>query len=181
MPDPIVFVVVACCLLFAGFTRLSELLIVQLSRRGKVRVVWVDPDSGGLSVEFVKREGNEIPAKGPDGPRRYILDGKARFSGQWPTWIVHARHGWNFTGPTDAETVQSNERLRVLAISNPSSYHHAITHNEARDALEANKDEDSWIVKVAPFALIALLMVMVGVGYLVVKVGQAANKAGASG
>src|SRR5438034_10972900 len=131
--DLFLVVALACGILFWGLGRLGEWGFVTLKRRGTARVVWVEPDAGAVGVSFHKRKGNEIKVGKGDEAKTFILEGKARQNGDYPTWMIHWRHGWNLTAPTDEETVRKDDRLRMLAISNPESYDYAIKHNDARD------------------------------------------------
>lgn len=166
--------------LFWGIGRLLELLAVRWYRRSRALVMWYDPDTGGWSEEWLKRRGNEIDTKVAGEPATFILQGKARLAGKWNKWVLHPRNGGNFVGPTDEQALQLDPRLKTLWYSNPFSYRHAIEHNEARDALEANKENEHWLVKVAPLALIALVITVGGVFFLIYKVGQLATAAAAA-
>lgn len=173
-------VLVAGIMIYA-IARLGELAYVELSRRGKARIIWWDEDGGELKIQFLERRGNEITmGKGADA-RTFILDAHARMPGRYPTWFVNPRHGWCYRAPSDAETVEKDKLLQVLSISNPAVYHKAIARNKARDALRANDDEDrwGWVMPVAVCAVAALVVVMGTVAWIAFKISNGAAPGGA--
>lgn len=170
-------------LLIYGILRGIEVFIVAAKRKGRVPIVWLDADSRSLKLAWEKRSKNrsnelDLPEAQP------ILEGEAAWQSPWGlAWIMHKRHGWNYTldkktvpegdslvtAKTDKEEITTRLRA-VLAVSNPASYHHAITMNEARDALEANKEDQPWYVAFAPVAMIAIILILLIVGFIAYKV-----------
>lgn len=163
-------------LLLYALLRLGEYAYVELRRKGKARIVWLDHDSGELRIDFHERNGNEVTLGTGERAKRYLLDGRARYPGRYPTWLVNARHGWNFVAPSDEQTVEKDSILQVLAISNPATYHNAIHRNKARDALRANDESDrwGWVLPVAIVAGVALLATLGIVGWIAVQLGKGA-------
>lgn len=178
---PLLTVLIVVGLLIYGIGRLGEAMFLLLKRRGSARVVWIDPDAGGVNIEWVKRVGNEVTAKVAGEQQTFILDGKARLSGKWPTWIINSRRGWNYIAAPDADTVHADTLLQALAPNNPGAYYHAISHNEARDSLEANKGGDSMWVQLAPFMLIALVLIMAILGWIAWKISSGVTAAAPPG
>lgn len=169
--------VIVTGLMIYGFLRLMEYAARELSRRGKVRVVWLDPDGGDTRIEFHERtNGNEILVGKGERAKRFILQGAARLPGRYATYLLHPRHGWNFLPLTDAETIERDALLQRLAIADPAIYHNATARNKARDALRANDDSDkgSWIVPVAICAMVALLAILGMVAWIAVKISEGA-------
>lgn len=185
-----VLIALVCSIFFSGLSLLVVKLATTIARKGKVLMVWVDGDSGGARLEFRKREGNEVIEGKGATTKRFILNGRARLNAtfaSWggPLWIMHRRNGWdlevppgtpqlaNMKVPTDEETVEKDPVLRTLSYSNPASYHHAIVTNEARDALEANREGDDWKLKLIPFAFAVTIFTLLLVAYIVVKMASA--------
>ena len=162
-------------LLLGGLGRFIEYAVRYYLDRNKSWVIWPDGDSGTARVEKRELRGNEIifkETKKSEG-KAYRVEGKARLLDNktgTPVHIIHPRHGWNFTVPTDEDTVHSDALLRYLSVSNPEAYYYAIKHNDARDSLQANQEaENAWLVQIAPFALAGLLLILLGVGFLVYR------------
>lgn len=192
----ILYVLVAALLIY-GTLRMGEHLVLLLKRKGTVRVVWIEPDARSCRIEYVKRTQNEVALGKGDDARRVLLEGEACMMGSdgKPTYLIHTRHGWNLKAPTpspdgapgvavlDAPTDQELRAIvpgfDMLAVSNPHAYHHAIVRNEARDALEANKDPDDWIKTVAVCGMVVLVALVLMVGWIAYKISHAAQGAGA--
>lgn len=174
--------------------RLAEAGWVIMGRRGKVRLFFLDPDGCGLRQVIGERKGNEVQVGKGEGAKRYVLDGAARlayegpnaYGDTGPAWILHPRHGWNLAGPRDEEALRKpdgtvDRRRALMTALNPETYLHAFRSNVARATIKANQKDDSWIVKVAPFALAALVICTFGVIYLVVKLGKSGAIPGLGG
>jgi hypothetical protein len=164
-----IVLIVACIGTFGlGFAARSA--IPDIRRMGKIRVVWWDPDGGVFNITWEKRVPgkNEIAKKKPNGAS-YILEARARQPGPWPTWVLHPRHGWNYMPLTDAETVEKDALLQRLAISNPASYHNAISINKPRQGFRSNDPDDKWgwVMPVAIVAGCLLALILLGVMFLV--------------
>lgn len=144
-----------------------NVLIQGRKTKGSARLIFYDPDLGRMSVKYVNPIENEVTLKVGEKERRYILDDKARIWMDKPTWILHPRHGWNFHGPSDANTVNAEDSLMALAIANPESYHLSTSRNRPRDSLAANIVEEGW-TKHLP------LMMTIGAVLLVVIIGMLA-------
>lgn len=159
---------VAFGLAIYALLRMSEFLYVLISRRGKARVVWIDDDAGDIQVSFHEKQGNEIHIGKGDNKRIVLLDGQARYGGQFTTWLINRRHGHNYRAPNDAETVGSDPLLQVLSISNPAMLHKVIAVNKARQALTANDKDDAWgwVVPVAMVALVGIVLTVGLVGFI---------------
>ena len=119
-------------------------------------------------------------------------------------WVIHRRHGWNLQEPeevapgesgfiargkrglkklrdftvlrvpTDAETVRVDAELEEASYSNPESYEHAIRVNEARDALEANREDNDWKGKLVVVILILGVLTILMLGYVIAKIASGA-------
>lgn len=153
-----------------GAARGAEAAIKAVIRTRRSLVLFLDHDSGKYALERVKGLQSQFHKKWGNRDMQYIRSGQARYMGNMGALnIIHPRHGWNMRGLTDEETVGQSAYLRTLAISDPASYYLAIQRNEAQDALNANQEAEHWIAKIAPFALVALIVTMGGVMFLVYK------------
>lgn len=170
-------------LLMTGIAAFGYYAFLEVTRKGKARIMWWDPDGGPAKLTFHEIvNGNEIQVGKGDKGKRYILEGSARIPARYPTWIIHPRHGWNLTAPTDKETVNSDVLLQKLSISTPALYHFAIAKNKARDALRANDEDDKWgwVMPVAIVGLCALVVILVAVIFVAYKVSSATSGGPAS-
>ena len=158
--------------------RSGELLAVMLHRVGKVRIGWLDPDSGTLKLDFYNRKGNHVVVgKGPTA-KKFILQGLARYTSKYPTWFLHPEHGWNYRASTNAESIDKEGKLALFSIANPSSYYKATARNEWASSLDANEEKDrwGWVMPVAICSAVFLVLLVAMVAYVIVKLngGQSA-------
>lgn len=170
---------ITACLITLAMGVVLTLLAQDVYRRGRKRIIFYDPDAVDADIKYVKTGTNEFTIGKGESAKRYILEAAGRIGRA--TWIVHPRHGWNFVGKSDAETVQSDSLLYKLAISNPKAYHLAIASNRARDALNANAKDDKWgwVGPAAAFAVVALIVIMGTLAFVAIKVTSKAQEAGA--
>lgn len=148
----------------------------QLYQKDKLRktvgLLTVDGDGGNYQYHRVKLDGNEATVAG----KTYVVQGEGRLTGMLGSlWLVHERHGWTLGVPKDQDTIHKNPGLLKLTWFNPETYRLAHSGKTGRKMLDTNREDDS-LVKLAPFGLIALMLLLVGVGviiYYVVKLYQA--------
>lgn len=171
--------VFVCGLLIYGIARGGEYALREFSRRGKIRVLWVDPDTKHATVSFERVEGNEIVRGKGANKRRYVLDGEAVYGGgKYRTTVLHIRRGWNYTlhkdadgnavdgpvrFPTDAETVGKGGLKAALAAFDPLTYYKATSINGYAAALNAN---DPGPEKTSPLMIIAICLLILGLATL---------------
>lgn len=156
----------------AAFVGFGFLVMPGLLRRGKARVIWYDPDAGTARLAFYRiRKGDEIRRgkKEPEGQGQVILDQKARLLGEYPTWVIHPKHGWCYYARSAEKALAENPRLAALSVSNPETYAKAIDRNEWSEVLDANKPaaSESWIKYAVIGAVVVFALLIVLVGYLV--------------
>lgn len=96
--DPTQLAMLAVGILMYGILRAVEAIARYLNRRGKSRVIATDGDAKSAHVGLYSRAGNKIRVKADrkNGiPKKtYILEGEGKLDSDFPTWFLHARHGW---------------------------------------------------------------------------------------
>lgn len=156
--------------------RVLEAVGFELWKKGKVRLLDVDPDGAANKIVWKKPSDNTVHIKRGKEATSVILQAEARLPGKWPIYVVHARHGWNYKFLGDAETVDKDKRLALASLSNPLSYHKAMTRKgEWADALNANQEpDDAWkrtLVLAACFIAVVFALVIGYAFYIVAKSG----------
>lgn len=145
-----------------------EAIIKIAMRLRQSLILFLDDDAGTYTLKRIA-SGAEFKLGSGDDAKQFIRDGKSRYQGPMgPLNIMHPRHGMSFKAPGDA-ILNRDPKLRHLLISNPESYYLAIQRNESQDALNANRENEHWITKVAPFAMVVLIVTFAMVGFLVWK------------
>lgn len=170
--------VLVTSLAFYALLRFGELMVVDLNRRGKARVVWLDANGRKPTIEFHEAKNGKLTVGKGESAKTYILEAEAMYPGRYRTWLIDPETGWNYRAPTRAETVDKDKHLAVLSISNPASYHKAIARNEWADVLAANDQEESAWAKNAGIIVLGAVVTVLGlfgvVGFLIFKVSGAA-------
>lgn len=156
--------------------RLLEEMVRMLLKRGTVQTVWIDPETRNAAIkrEKTNRQG-EIVKKVGDEKAAFIPQGGAAYNTpDGPLYLMdpNPRRGYNFTAPTDMEIVAGRGGMVKLQAFNPISYHKAMRVNKYQMALNARAGEENVWVKLAPFMLIGLLLVIVVMGFVAWKVTQ---------
>lgn len=179
-PGTFTLFVLAIGLMLAALVRVGEFMVVDMSRRGKARIVWLDADGKKPSIEFHAVKDGQITVGKGDDARTYILEAEAMYPGRYRTWVMEPKFGWNFRAPTRVETVDADKRLAVLSVSNPSSYHKAMARNEWADALKANEDKQapSWVPMAIAVGGVLVLGLFGMLGFIVYRVSSASAAAG---
>lgn len=173
-PTNELILVILAAVLLAGTFRMAEWLIRDLWRRQRNRIIWWNGDTGSLSIEWMPR----ASAFNKDG-KRYLLDGRARAAGPYPTWVIDPETGFNLVAPTRSELVEAGGMSMVAAmVTDPSILHREVVMNRARDSLTANdepKDPYGWVPVVAGVSAISLLVIVGMLGYFGWKLLQAGS------
>lgn len=152
-------VVLASAIMVWGTFRMAEWAFTEMGRKGKYRVIFWDQDARNYRIEFCAVKNGELQLGKGDKAKRFILESEAVMAGKYPGVLVNPVTGWNYRAPTKAETVDSDARLAVLSISNPSSYHKAMARNEWAEALSANDEAPSaWAKNAGLIAFAAVLI-----------------------
>ena len=150
-----------------GIARGIEAIIKRVRQLNMHSVLWLDGDSPTYHLERRAITGNtlERTTRGR-APRTYKLSGTGHSGNLGRLYILHPRHGWNLRAPLDKDTVEKDRLLQFLAPNNPEAYFHAIKVNESQDSLQANQQGEPWWAKVAPMALIAVILTLVVVAFI---------------
>ena len=198
--NSLIALVVTSMLVSAVGTLVLALVVKRVRTLGRKRLVLLDDDGNECDVKLVKTGGKigkksvgsnqVIVGKGDDG-RVYTLQGEARYGGEYPTWVLHKRHGVNlgavngdteesapddatvaYRGPTDAGFFHASTFMAALSVFDPALNYKAIAINDAQDTVNKNDDADKygWVPVVVIGAGLTLLAILGLLVYMVTKI-----------
>lgn len=184
--DPIFLVGLVSAVLGFGIFRLLEEVTRLMLRKGKSLVVWDNPETREATIKWEKidQKGELTKSVGPDVKATWIAQGARvnRSSGNLAGGNVYIldpdpTYGRSYVPPTRKEVIAQGGlgALKLLAYG-PEVYQVKATVNNQSAALKARLNQDSVWVKLAPFLLIGLVLLigMMGFGlYMLTKLVKA--------
>lgn len=145
----------------------------RLRRWGKALIVWIEPNTKQLRIDYRRVYGGKISLPEKD----ILLEGVAKHGGKQSSWIVDPETGWNFIAPTRQETFDRDLKYAVLEPSNPASYHKAIRRQRWNDVLRAGEDTDKWARLLPMLGLIGIIALVIIMGALIWIAGKVSKAA----
>lgn len=143
-------------------------LILQVMRRGKARILFINRDLQTYKLGYYPRNDSEVTI----GEKTYILEARGRINGEHPLFVIDSASGWNYVPPTTGDVALAFPNVQRLSVTDPAVYHHRAAHNAAQHALTAERGDDNMWVKLAPWMLGALCIIVAMLGFVVYKISN---------
>lgn len=193
----------ACSFMTYIVLRLGEFVLVEWSRRGKVRIGWTNGDLTNITFTFHEARGNSVVMRRKDRFMRFFLSGNARLlgggpvalkaqdgtdiklnpayrmGGRYPTFLVDPVTGFNFKPPTHAQ-LAGDEMTAALMTVDPELAYLVTAENEWATGLRGNeeKQQATWFVPVVVGVVIIVLTFAGVILYALNRISSVAASAG---